>query len=348
MAVHDGDACVRRAVESLRAQTLQNFEPVVVDAGSTDATPRILQSLSERDLRVRVLTTGEVSRGTALQLALERSHGTYLLVMDADAWAEPTLLAELVTAAQLGDLELVIGGFSLVLMDGGKAVGETDVLAPTTTYPTQHDFRAAAWQLLGSGQLLPASGKLFVRERAATWGACFDDARPAGAGAGSDHGFVVDYLARVERVGVLGETRYHVERSASPAVGGLEGFRQLDAEHTQLLALYKQWGFDGDAASVQMLQTRYAERLAGCVEGVCSREEGISASERDQAVAQMIGTDRAQLAASVAKPSGGLAKVLMPAIRARNAKLACLPARIASLLPRALWAEGTVAPDAFV
>ena len=42
MAVHDGEPTVRRALESLQAQTCTNFEVVAVDAGSTDGTARIL------------------------------------------------------------------------------------------------------------------------------------------------------------------------------------------------------------------------------------------------------------------------------------------------------------------
>lgn len=351
MAVHDGDTCVRRAVESLRAQSLRNFELIVVDMGSRDGTLRILNTIAEREQRLYVVRAGRISRGQALQLALERAYGTYIVVMDADGWVEPSLLEDLVSAAEKNSLELVVGGYGLLLSQDGKRVDEVEVAAPNEVFPTQHDFRAAAWRLFGSGQLLPASGKLFVREKALAWDARFDDDLGSDAELGSDHGFVLRYLSRVERVGIVEAVHYHVERTTKgdlPTGSALASYRHLDAEHTLLLELYREWGFDGDAASIQMLQDRYAVRLMSCVEGACTREGSASASERNEAVAEMISSDRSQLAASVAKPKGRLAKALLSSIRSRNVKGTCLSARLVSTLSRNSLAAGTVSPDAYL
>ena len=112
MVSHDAEKTVRRAVESLQNQTFGNFELIVVDAGSTDETARLLSALADRDMRVSVAQAGECGRQDALNLALDRARGDYLLVFDADGWADPTMLEEL-AAGQVGSLELVIGGFSL-------------------------------------------------------------------------------------------------------------------------------------------------------------------------------------------------------------------------------------------
>ena len=72
MAVHDGEPTVRRALESLQAQTFTNFEVVAVDAGSTDGTARILDTMSERDMRISVTHVEDKSVFSALDLALSR------------------------------------------------------------------------------------------------------------------------------------------------------------------------------------------------------------------------------------------------------------------------------------
>lgn len=343
MVSHDAEGTIRRAVESLQNQTFRNFELVVVDAGSTDATPRLLDALAERDLRLVVVQTERVGRSRGLDLALSRARGAFLLVMDADGWAEPTLLADLLSAAEKDALDLVVDGFSLsVSIAGGRA---TELVAATeaATFSTQHDFRSAAWQLFAAGQLLPASAKLFSREKAEEWGARFDPS------AESDHSFVTGYLREVQRVGVLGDVGYHVSRSFTAAEGaaaGTVGYRLLEEEHTTLLSLYRHWGLEGDVASMEMLQSRYVEQLAGCVEGVCGWGSSVPSDQQRGVVSEMIGSERAQLAASIAHPRSNSARAMLAPIRSRNASLACVQARLLSLLRRGSVAD--VVPDVFV
>lgn len=344
MMTHDADKTVRRAVESLQNQTFRNFELVVVDAGSEDTTLRLLDALAERDLRVVVVRAGGLSRQEALSLALDRARGSWVLVMDSDGWAEPSLLADLVKSAEEHDLDLAVGGFSVSVSSASPRVSELAAASSEPLiYPTQHDFRAAAWQLFASGQLLPASAKLFSRARIDEWGVRFDPE------ALTDHAFVMAYLHEVQRVGVVGGVGYHLSRSSVPALRAGEGSTQvrlLEEEHANLLALYHAWGLDGDVASMEMLQNRHLERLVACIEDVCRWGSPLSASEQRHLVSQMIETKSAQLALSVAHPQSGEARALLVPLRARNVAVACVQARLVSLLRRGSVAR--IVPDAFV
>jgi glycosyltransferase EpsJ len=343
MMTHDAGKTVRRAVESLQNQTFRNFELVVVDAGSEDPTLRLLDALAERDLRVVVVRADELGRQEALSLALDRARGSWVLVMDADGWAEPSLLTDLVKSAEEHDLDLAVGGFSVSVSSAGPRVSELAASSEPLIYPTQQDFRAAAWQLFASGQLLPASAKLFSRARIDEWGVRFDPE------ALTDHAFVMEYLREVQRVGVMGGVGYHLSRSSAPALsagGGSARVRLLEEEHANLLALYHAWGLDGDVASMEMLQNRHLERLVACIEDVCGWGSPLSASEQRHLVSQMIGTESAQLALSVAHPQGSEARALLVPLRAHNVALVCVQARLVSLLRRGSMAR--IVPDAFV
>lgn len=343
MAVHDAERTVRRAVESLQNQTMGSFELIAVDGGSRDGSARILDAIADREVRLSVVRAGECGRQAALNLALERAHGTYVVVVDADGWADPCMLQRLVDAAEKDDLELVVGAFSLCVGVEDDRQFEVDMDAPDRTFATQEEFRTAAWRLFSTGQMLPASGKLFSRRRLAELGLGFDD------DSGTDHSLVLSYLRDVERVGVMGVICYHVARTiprAARVETGLRAYARFEEEHSALLDLYRHWGLEGDVASMETLQSRYVEELAACVEEVCGNGIGVPDAGSRRLVADMIGTDRARVAASVARPRGATARSMLAHIRSGNVGLTCVQGRLGTLLRRADVAQ--VLPDAFV
>ena len=342
MAAHDAEGSVRRAVESVQNQSLTNLELIVVDAGSADATARQVEALAERDLRIELVRADACGRQAALDLALERARGRYVTVMDADGWLAANALSDLVDLAAARSLELVVGGIGLSLAVGSGRISEAELASGGAVFPTQHDFRASAWSLFDSGQLLPASAKLFDRDRIGRLGLAFAAESP------TDHPFVLEYLADVERVGVLGGVAYRVGRRAAEktrAAAGVESYRRLESERAALLTLYRHWGLEGDAASMEMLQSRYMERLVACIESVCGKGSPLPAAEQRRIVARMIGTEHAQLAASVGRPRGTAARSMTAPIRSRNTPLVCAQARLLSLFGGRL---GEAAPDAFI
>jgi glycosyltransferase involved in cell wall biosynthesis len=92
VAVANGERFLRHAVQSVLRQSVRDLELLVVDDGSTDATPAILGAIA--DPRLRVLRH-EDRRGLAasLNVGLDAARGRYLARMDADDVALPDWLA---------------------------------------------------------------------------------------------------------------------------------------------------------------------------------------------------------------------------------------------------------------
>lgn len=82
MTVYDGEATVRRAVESLCAGNERLAEVVVVDDGSGDDTVEVLERMT--DERIRILTPGRLGRAAALKYAAEQAQSPYVANLDAD------------------------------------------------------------------------------------------------------------------------------------------------------------------------------------------------------------------------------------------------------------------------
>lgn len=92
MTVKNGSPWVRCAVKSIQCQTLQEWEFIIVDDGSTDDTPEILTELAKKDQRIRIVLTEGIGRGAALNLALSLCRADYVANLDADDLSHPKRL----------------------------------------------------------------------------------------------------------------------------------------------------------------------------------------------------------------------------------------------------------------
>lgn len=83
---------VAHAVESVRAQTLESWECVVVDDGSTDCTRDVVERLASGDPRVRYVHQQNQGLSAARNTGLRESSGEYVQFLDSDDLIEPRKL----------------------------------------------------------------------------------------------------------------------------------------------------------------------------------------------------------------------------------------------------------------
>jgi len=107
---------IRRCVTSLLEQDYANFEVIVVDDGSADATPRILEEIAQHHprgsrlfvLRLRDnLPPGWAGKPHAINCGTQEAHGDWLLLTDADTWHAPGALSYAVHKASDEQVDLL-------------------------------------------------------------------------------------------------------------------------------------------------------------------------------------------------------------------------------------------------
>src|SRR5438128_999207 len=84
MPVHDGEAFLGPAIESILGQSFAEFELLVIDDGSVDGTPSILDDYAKRDRRIRILRQSHQGLVASLNRGLYATEAAFVARMDAD------------------------------------------------------------------------------------------------------------------------------------------------------------------------------------------------------------------------------------------------------------------------
>ena len=93
LPVRDEEQHLPATLASLRRQTLEDWELVVVDDGSTDHTPQLLRAAAAGDARIRVLSRPAEGLVSALNAGLEACRAPLVARMDGDDVCHPRRLA---------------------------------------------------------------------------------------------------------------------------------------------------------------------------------------------------------------------------------------------------------------
>jgi len=88
----DNENTLQRTVDSILSQTLDDFELIIVENGSSDATPALARELERRHDRVRTVLDGPLGAGPARNAGIDIARSEWLCFIDADDTWDPGFL----------------------------------------------------------------------------------------------------------------------------------------------------------------------------------------------------------------------------------------------------------------
>ena len=106
--VYNAAAFLRQTLDCICGQTLKEIEIILVDDGSTDETPAILQEYAARDSRIILLQQEHEYAGAARNKGMAIARGKYYSFLDADDLFEPTMLEKMVARAEEVGADVVV------------------------------------------------------------------------------------------------------------------------------------------------------------------------------------------------------------------------------------------------
>lgn len=316
MPAYDVEAYVERAVACVLHQTYRDFELIVVDDGSHDGTPAILDRLARLDPRIIVVHKQNGGAPAARNDGIAMARGRYAWFVDADDLIREDMLDRMVTLAEESDLELVVTGFTIETHVGGETLTEVKS-CPDVTYVSQYDFRSHAYRLFDENLLYTPWNKLFLTDRLRRLGIRFRDTF------WDDFPFVLDYIRDVERVGNVSAPLYRFQRQRedSETTRWREGITKKRIEEDEWMRdLYAHWQIC-DKDSLEMLSRRHAERIVGCIESICDPSSPLTASDKIREIRDIVDDARVHEAAEDAVPHSAMMRLMLAPLRWRSVPL---------------------------
>lgn len=121
--VYNSADFIERTLSSVAAQTFRDFEIIVVDDGSKDASGEIVKKWTARDSRVRYFYKKNGGVSSARNLGLDMAVGEYITFLDSDDTYEPEFLEEMLQKITATGKDLCYCGF--FFRAGGKIIGKS-------------------------------------------------------------------------------------------------------------------------------------------------------------------------------------------------------------------------------
>lgn len=112
MPCYNTEKYIKKTLLSLYGQSMQDFELVAVNDGSTDGTLECLLECQRRlgEERVQIITVENGGQSRARNIGLDHAAGKYIVFLDSDDFVDVDYLEVLYTAAEENESEMVLTG----------------------------------------------------------------------------------------------------------------------------------------------------------------------------------------------------------------------------------------------
>lgn len=123
IAVYNGERYVGETIESILSQSYGDYELLIIDDGSNDSTPKILQQYATRDPRIRLLQQDNHGVGYTLNRGLAEARGALVAQIGADDVALPGRLKKQVDFLDQNPEYVLLGGYLRIIDRDGRPLG---------------------------------------------------------------------------------------------------------------------------------------------------------------------------------------------------------------------------------
>jgi len=106
--VYNVEKYIGKCIESIKKQTFDNFEVIVIDDESPDKSIEIVKNMAKDDSRFKIISQKNKGLGGARNTGIKNAKGQYLFFLDSDDYIEQDTLELLVNYMENNDVDIVV------------------------------------------------------------------------------------------------------------------------------------------------------------------------------------------------------------------------------------------------
>lgn len=300
LPVHQGETYLKKCVESVRNQSFRDWELLLIDDGSTDASPALCDECAREDDRIRVFhrrKSGGVSE--ARNLGLREAQGDHIAFLEVDDRYEYNALETMWSLLQQSGADTVGFGHLALDVNGGKGemtllpggIYESDAIREKIVAPllgqrlTLPVFQGWAWRYLFSAKVIQSAHLSFSGNYR------------------QDELFVMEYFCHAKKLAVTEQPLYRFFLNPAAQAGYRKDFYQVFRRFMERKeSLVKKYDLAG--LRPQWKENSNWAGLLAAVENEYATENSLSARQKQKAVEELCKRDEMAAAIAALTPAG--------------------------------------------
>lgn len=113
---------ITQCIESVLVQTLEDYEVICIDAGSTDGTKEMIEQYASKDNRIKLIKSEVKSYGYQVNMGIELAKGDYIAILETDDYIDGDMYRRLYEAAQQDKLDYAKADFDIIYEYNSKHI----------------------------------------------------------------------------------------------------------------------------------------------------------------------------------------------------------------------------------
>lgn len=272
---------LEKAVKSVKEQTFEDWELIIVEDGSPDKTGELAEKLKKTDTRIQVLHH-EKNKGLspARNTGMEAARGQYIWFMDPDDYVERDVLEKVYGSLEKNPAELVVTGHVEEYYDSDGKLNYTHSVKPERKiFSEQEKLREHIIYLEQETLYGYAWNKFYSLDHIKREGIKYETVRLI-----EDIVFNIQFCMNIKKMNVLDITPYHYAKRMEGSLTARFVPDYYPLHRRRIAMLYEQqryWNTD-TPETCAVLGSLYGRYILSALERNCDRRAKMKHKDRKQ------------------------------------------------------------------
>lgn len=209
--VYNSERYLSKCIESILAQTYPDFELILINDGSSDASLDICSEHAKKDSRIIIIDKANGGVSSARNEGIRNASGEWITFIDSDDWVDANYLEELYLIAKKTNVDLISTGIRYIYSE----LNSEDLRLQPTNYNLSDpsDFLSAFSQDLVTSPVAKLYRTNIILNN--------DIIFPLGVNSGEDRAFNLNYLQHCKNTASDSFVGYNYRKGVSESLSSL-------------------------------------------------------------------------------------------------------------------------------